>query len=165
MATQPTEMSLGHTCRACDLEFSSLGATGIFAQPHSLMRPGHWRMVADIRRFYAIAHRRLDEDAWTRETLGAFLEGRYSNGFATFLVPVVSAVWSTSAAEIVDFPVDYLLRFLDNHGLIGFGKGHPGAPSWAARWPVERIVERLPAGTVGRRPRRPGAPRPGWRDA
>jgi predicted NAD/FAD-binding protein len=149
--TQPAEMSLGHTCRACSLEFSSLGAAGIFAQPDSLVRPGHWRMLADIRRFYAIARSRLDQGARTRDTLGAFLEeGRYSYGFRNhFLVPVVSAVWSTSAAEIMDFPVDYLLRFLDNHGLIGFGKGHPWRTIVGGSMVyVERIVERLPAGTV-----------------
>jgi predicted NAD/FAD-binding protein len=149
--TQPTEMSLGHTCRACGLEFSSLGAAGIFAQPDSLVRPGHWRMIADIRSFYAIARRRLDEGARTRDTLAAFLdEGRFSSGFRShFLVPVVSAVWSTSAAEILDFPVDYLLRFLDNHGLIGFGKGHPWRTIVGGSMEyVERIVERLPAGTV-----------------
>jgi predicted NAD/FAD-binding protein len=149
--TQATEMSLGHTCRACGLEFSSLGARGMFAQPSSLVRPSHWRMIGDIRRFYGIARARLDGGVWSRETLGTFLdEGGYGNAFRNhFLVPVVSAVWSTSAEEIMDFPVDYLLRFLDNHGLIGFGRAHPWRTlKGGSMTYVERILERLPGDAV-----------------
>jgi predicted NAD/FAD-binding protein len=146
--TQPTEMSLGHTCVACNLEFGSRQPVSMFAQPGSLARPSHWGMIRDIRRFYAIARERLEDDLWTRQTLAQFLdEGGYGNSFRNhFLVPVVSAVWSTSAAEIMDFPADYLLRFLDNHGLIGFGNGKPwrtvvgGSMTY-----VDRIIEQLPA--------------------
>jgi predicted NAD/FAD-binding protein len=145
--TQPTEMSLGHSCEACGLEFGSRHPASMFAQPGALARPSHWRMIADIRRFYGVARERLDDDVWTRDTLADFLEqGGYGNAFRNhFLIPVVSAVWSTSAAEIMDFPVDYLLRFLDNHGLIGFGNGKPwrtvvgGSMTY-----VDRIIERLP---------------------
>jgi predicted NAD/FAD-binding protein len=146
--TQATEMSLGHSCEACGLEFGSRHPLSMFAQPSSIARPSHWRMINDVRRFYGVARERLDGDVWTRQTLGEFLDdGGYGNAFRNhFLVPVVSAVWSTSAAEIMDFPVDYLLRFLDNHGLIGFGKSKPwrtvvgGSMTY-----VERIIEGLPA--------------------
>ncbi len=145
--TQPTEMSLGHSCDACDLEFGSRHPSSMFAQPTALVRPSHWGMIADIRRFYATARERLDGDVWTRDTLADFLdEGGYGNAFRNhFLIPVVSAVWSTSASEIMDFPIDYLLRFLDNHGLIGFGNGKP----WrtvvgGSMMYVDRIIELLP---------------------
>ncbi|CAN5642902.1 FAD-dependent oxidoreductase [soil metagenome] len=151
VATRPTEMSLGHACRRCRLEFGSLGARGFFAQPGSLARPSQWRLLGDIRRFYRLARERLDRDGPDDQTLAGFLdEGSFGGSFRShFLVPVVSAVWSTDAVRIMDFPTHYLLRFLYNRGLIGFRRAHP----WrtvvgGSQVYVERILERLPAGTL-----------------
>ena len=149
--SQRTEMTLGHICRACDLEFGSGGVRGWFAQPDALAKPAQWRLMQDVPRFYRAARARLDGDVTDRSTLADFLEAhRFGPAFrGHFLIPVVSAVWSTDAAGIMDFPVDYLLRFLDNHGLIGFRRSHPwrtirgGSATY-----VRRLLDRLPSGTV-----------------
>ena len=153
VATQASDMSLGATCRACDLEWSTRGLRGYFAPPASVVSPGHWGMLNDLFRFYREARERLDGivDSPPGTTLGAFLdEHGYGTAFRYhFIVPLTSAVWSTAANLILEFPVDYLLRFLDHHGLIGYGN----APQWrtitggSMRY-VERIVERLPDDAV-----------------
>ena len=77
-------------------------------------------------------------------------EGGYGSAFRRhFLLPITSAVWSTGATRAVDFPIDYLLRFLDHHGLIGVGDALPWLTiPGGSRTYVERILATLPSGAV-----------------
>ncbi len=144
-------MSFGLACQACGLAYSSRGARGFFPDARTIARAV---AVADARRRRAASTATPAPSSMAPQpslaTLGDWLDERgYGTPFRDhFIVPITSAVWSTAAGRVLEFPVAYLLRFLDNHGLIGYGN----APQWrvvrgGSRRYVERIVERLPSGT------------------
>lgn len=131
VATQATEMSMSVRCEGCGLEYAGARKLGgLFADPWNAGRPSYLRMLAAVPRFHrearAVLARPDDGSDWL--TLGQFLEaGRYSQYFIDhFVMPLVSAVWSTGPQTSSLQPARNLFQFLDNHGMLSVG----GSPSW-----------------------------------
>ena len=119
--TQPSDMSFSVSCTRTGFEYSSRGARGFFAQKRNLFRGAHLRLLAAIARFNRRAPRLLAAPDNAHVTLADFLdEERYGSEFMErYLYPMASAIWSASIEAIRSFPATTLVRFLDNHGLLG----------------------------------------------
>jgi predicted NAD/FAD-binding protein len=170
VATQETDMSMSVRCEGCGLEYAGArGPRGLFARGGSLVRPQFLRMLGEVKRFHRDARRLLDgaecagggtggdgarndrvggDGDAADPTLGEFLEsGGYSAFFADhFMLPLVSAVWSTGPVLARRYPARYLFRFLGHHGMLAV----TGSPRWrtvvgGSRTYVERAVKSLTA--------------------
>jgi predicted NAD/FAD-binding protein len=146
--TAPSDMSFGVSVAGGALEYAAARRlAGLFAQKRNLLRPGFWRMLADILRFYA-AFRGADAKALAGLTLGDLLSaGRYGRGFReAHLLPMAAAIWSGTFRSILDFPAACFVAFCRNHGLLQVG----GRPTWRTVAGRSRdYVQRLAAGVSG----------------
>ncbi len=136
VATQASDMSPGLGLPGVRSWSSALAALGAGSPSHRQSRdPGTGECLPDVLRFYRDARARLDAGSEVAQTLGG-LSGRASLR-ARLPGPLPDpdhvAVWSTASDRIHDFPIEYLLRFLDHHGLIGVGRASSGGRSRAGR--------------------------------
>ena len=128
VATCNSDMSFAVSCRRSGLEYSSRGASGFFAQRRNLVRPSHLALLREIMRFNREAPALLGAPDAERQTLGDFLEShRFGEAFThQYLLPMASAIWSSSLDAIRSFPALTLIRFFDNHGLLSLS----AQPTW-----------------------------------
>lgn len=130
VASQPSDMSFSVSDPASGFEYGSRGLNAFFADRSNILRPAHYRLLAEIVRFHRRARLLIDDGASdaSESSLESWLEAqRFSAEFRRrFLYPMVSAIWSTSLSETGRFPARMLARFFHNHGLLQT----TGNPRW-----------------------------------
>ena len=118
--TLDSDMSFSVSCGRTGLEYSSRGANGFFAQRRNLVNPAHLLLLREIVRFNREAPAILADANAGQLTLGDFLERRcFSTVFIRrYVLPMASAIWSTSLGGVRAFPAQTFVRFFQNHGLL-----------------------------------------------
>ncbi len=144
--TQASSMSFAVSLRDGALEWAGDNLRTLFAQKRNLLRPSFHAMWFDILRFNKRAREDLRAGTIGADSLGAYLDRHgFGESFRNnYLVPMGSAIWSMSPAEMLAFPAQTFLRFFENHHLlVGFE-----TPAWrtvagGSRTYVDKIVSRL----------------------
>ena len=114
---EKSDMSFSVSLRNTMFEYCGKGLNGIFANRSNLFNPKFLRMFYDIIQFY----KKCDTfDKFNENiTLGNFLEKeKLSKEFINYhLIPMVSAIWSMPPYEANQMPLNFFLKFFQNHGL------------------------------------------------
>jgi len=116
---QKSNMSFSVKCELTGLEYNGNTLNSLFAQRRNLFKPSFYRMIRDILRFNKECPDLLKSDDETI-SLGDYLSSNgYSEKFINFyIVPMGSAIWSSSYQQMMAFPAQFFIRFFVNHGLL-----------------------------------------------
>ena len=152
VASEDSDMSFSVKCERSGLEYNGHSFDSLFAQRSNLLRPRFWFMIRDILRFNKETRAELNAGTLSEtETLGSYLERKkYSDWFRRFyIIPMGAAVWSSSEAMMMEFPLYFFVRFFNNHGMLSVDD----RPQWrvisrGSRSYVEKIQSSLSAAQI-----------------
>lgn len=150
--TAPSEMSFSVQDRTRDgspLEWSGHDLSTVFAQRRNLLSTAFWGMLLDILRFNREATalaRSAPAEQLANRSIGDFLNERgYGTAFQQgYLLPMIAAIWSCPARQMLRFPLATLVHFCHNHGLLQI----TDRPQWytvsgGSRHYVRKLIDRI----------------------
>lgn len=124
-----TEMSFSVQDPKTGLEYNGHTLATLFAQKRNLLRPSFYQLLFGIVRFNRLAKQALEQgEDVDHQTLGEFLREKRINKRVSelYLLPMISAIWSSTLAEAEQFPLGFFLRFFNHHGLLNIAD----RPQW-----------------------------------
>lgn len=147
VASQDSDMSFSVRCDRSGAEWAARTLDSTFADRRRLADPAFWRMLFDIRAFTAAGRAFLAAPDETLSLRGFVAAHGWSARFVEhFLIPLTASIWSADPATVLEAPALFILRFLDNHGMLQVS-GHVRwrAVSGGARQYVEPLAAPLAA--------------------
>lgn len=127
VAMTPTAMSFSVSAENGRYEYSGNHLGTLMGTARQWLSPVHWRMMADLVRFYRSAESKAPLMPETM-TVGEFLirEG-YGQAFMyRHILPMAGAIWSSTPDEVAAYPLRAFVRFFANHKLFELGN----RPDW-----------------------------------
>lgn len=122
-----TAMSFSVSAEAGRYEYSGDHLGTLFGSARQWLSPRHWRMMADLVRFYRSAEEKAPQMP-EGMTLGQFL--RHENYGSAFMdrhiLPMAGAIWSSTPEQVAAYPLRAFVRFFANHKLFALGN----RPDW-----------------------------------
>jgi len=114
-----TDMSFSVFNRETGLVYNATSINKLFCQRSNIFKPRFYRMLIDLVRFYRRSPNILKGND-THTTVGEYLEaGNYGSAFSEdHLLPMISALWSATPKQVLQFPIRHLVEFFKNHGLL-----------------------------------------------
>lgn len=108
------------------LEWAGDSLGTLFAQKNNLFNPLFLRMIVDIVRFNSAGKKmcKIQDHQQSQdnnlESVGEFLSRKkFSATFRDwYLLPMIGAIWSCSLTDMMQFPIQTLMHFCNNHGLL-----------------------------------------------
>ena len=120
VASKPTEMSFSVRNQATGMEYNGHSLNTLFAQRRNFLKPRFYYFIIEILRFNRLSKKANESSQDNQGSLGVFLDKHgFSDYFAThYVLAMTAAIWSTSISSCRDFPLQFFLSFLSNHGLL-----------------------------------------------
>lgn len=121
-----TEMSFSVANKTNGLEYNATDLSSMFCQKRNLFNPKFLTMIKDILKFYKQAPALLDSGI-DQSVNDYFIENNYSQYFINnHILPMISALWSGDFETVKSYPLQHMLRFMDNHHMLQVN----GRPQW-----------------------------------
>ena len=118
---QATEMSFSVKNPSSNLEYNGHNLNTLFAQRRNILNPRFWYLIKEILRFNKLCKATHQKNQYQpNETLRHFLTAHdFSDYFSEhYILPMGAAIWSSSLAEMNQFPLQFFIKFFNNHGLL-----------------------------------------------
>ena len=114
---EKSDMSFSVSVEGTNFEYCGKGLRGIFANKSNFLNIKFIRMFLEILKFYKLCDKISNIDQVI--TLDEFLKkNKWSKSFINYhIIPMVSAIWSMPPYEAGKMPMNFFLKFFQNHGL------------------------------------------------
>jgi predicted NAD/FAD-binding protein len=124
--TIASDMSFSVSNHTSDFEYNGHSVWSLFAQKRNFLNPHFYGMLRDILKFNRLVKALIQTQ--TTLTLKTFIaQEKFGHYFTEYyLRPMLSAIWSMNPNEVLDFPLLFLGKFFDNHGLLNVSN----RPQW-----------------------------------